>query len=314
MGICFDGTLILPATPELREPRKALMLFNRTLSELLLGGVYCEAVQPDDLGYGTLTFHGYTRIEGGGYGASASLHKAARTKHIGTLDVIRLLDPEIITKDEIDRAFSAGRELLRELTEIPREQLLHAVTYYVKGQWAESLIHAWTTTERIIEIAWQNHVCNADLAPSKKRKEFLRDHRTWTSSAKLEVLLQKGLLKIETYEKLDLARKARNQFAHNGIGPSQTEALEALRGGLELGSLCASGFQDATRFSHVIDVATSRCRAELYPKKSRFESSEASHWLPLPPIPGYKEWGDLPFELIEDICLKPLESTEPQEN
>lgn len=210
MGICFDGTLILPATPALREPGKALMLFNRTLSELLLGGVYCEAVQPDDLAYGSLTLHGYTRIEGGGYGAAASLHKAARTKHIGMLDVIRLLNPEIITKDEIERAFSAGRQLLRELTEIPREQLLYAFTYYVKGQWAESLIHAWTTTERIIEIAWQNQVCNVNLA-SKTRKQFLSDHRTWTSSTKLEVLFQKGLLKIETYS-MSPARRAINSL------------------------------------------------------------------------------------------------------
>ena len=90
MGICFDGTLVLPATPELREIPKALALFNRTLSELVVGGVYCEAVQPDEIGYGSLTLHGYTRLLGGGGGAAASLHKAARTKHIGTLDVIRV--------------------------------------------------------------------------------------------------------------------------------------------------------------------------------------------------------------------------------
>jgi hypothetical protein len=316
LGICFDGTLVLPATNELRAPRTALTVFNRTLSELLLGGLYCEAVEPDDIGYGSLTLHGYARINGGGEGASVSLHRAARTKHIGTLDVIRLLNPEIVSKNELEEASSLGRKLLKELAGIPREQLLYAVTYYVRGQWAESLIHAWTTTERIIEIAWESHVCNAKLASSKKRKQFLNDHRTWTSSAKLEVLFQKGLIEIETCEKLDQARKARNNFAHNGIVPSQADALMGLSGGFELGSLCASNFEDTTRFDHVIELAKSKCRPEIYPKKDRFESSEVSHWLSLPPIPGDKAWGDQPFDLIEDICLQPLaeaETTRPHD-
>jgi hypothetical protein len=312
MGICFDGTLVLPATPELREIPKALALFNRTLSELAVGGVYCEAVQPDDIGYGSLTLHGYTRLLGGGGGASASLHKAARTKHIGTIDVIRLLNPEVIDQAELERAFSAGRKRLQQLDGIPREQLLYAITYYVKGQWAESLIHAWTTTERIIEIAWASHVCNAALASSKKRKQFLNDHRTWTSSAKLEVLFQKGLLPINTYEKLDVARKARNAFAHQGVVPARQAALEALAGGLELASLCTTGFQDTTTFKHVVELAASRCRTELYPTKTQFSTSEVSHWLSLPPVPGFKEWGSEPFEIIEEICLKELSQKGPE--
>jgi hypothetical protein len=306
LGICFDGTLLLPAKNDLREPRTALRIFNRALSELLLGGLYCEAVEPDDIGYGSLTLHGYTRISGGGEGASISLHKAARTKHIGTIDVIRLLNPTIVSKNELEAASSLGRKLLEELEEIPSEQLLYAVTYYVRGQWAESLIHSWTTTERIIEIAWMRHVCNAKLAPSKKRKQFLNDHRTWTSSAKLEVLFQKGLLGVETHEKLDQARKARNDFAHRGIVPSQTDALMGLRGGFELGSLCASNLESTTRFDHVIELAKSKCRPDIYPKKDRFEASEVSHWLSLPPLPGDKAWGDQPFDIIEDICLQPL--------
>lgn len=306
MGICFDGTLVLPATHELREAPKALALFNRTLSELMVGGVYCEAVQPDDISYGSLTLHGYTNLLGGGKGALASLHIAARTKHIGSIDVIRLLTPEAIDKAELERAFLSGRKRLKRLDGIPREQLLYAITYYVKRQWAESLIHAWTITERIIEIAWASHVCNPALAGSKKRKQFLNDHRTWTSSAKLEVLFQKSLLPLETYEKLDIARKARNAFAHEGQVPTQEIVLEALTGGLELASLCTSEFRDTTTLKHVVELAASRCHTELYPKKTQFSSSEVSHWLSLPPVPGFKEWGNEPFEIIEEICLKKL--------
>ena len=39
LGICFDGTLVLPAIPKFQERSNALAQFNETLAELLLGGV-----------------------------------------------------------------------------------------------------------------------------------------------------------------------------------------------------------------------------------------------------------------------------------
>lgn len=79
-----------------------------------------------------------------------------------------------------------------------------------------------------------------------------------------------------------------------------------MAGGLELASLCTTGFQDTTTFKHVVELAISRCHAELYPTKTQFSTSEVSHWLSLPPVPGFKEWGSEPFEIIEEICLKEL--------
>jgi transposase len=140
----------------------------------------------------------------------------------------------------------------------------------------------------------------------KKRQQFLNDHRTWTSSAKLEVLFQKNLLNNDVYGKLDQARKARNDFAHRGAAPSQEVALIALTGAFEFASLCASDFKDATLFEQVITLATSRCHSELYPEKREIESTKVNHWLALPPLPGDKTWGDQPYEVIEDLCLKPL--------
>ena len=113
LGICFDGTLILPATKEFLNADFALKTFNTALSELLLGGIYSEAVSPDDIGYGRITLSAYARIDGGGDGAAASFHRAARTKHVGTLDVIRLLKPETIQIDDVERALAAGRRATR---------------------------------------------------------------------------------------------------------------------------------------------------------------------------------------------------------
>jgi hypothetical protein len=309
LGICFDGTLVLPATPEFRIGENALAVFNRTLSELLVGGLYCEAVAPDDLSAGTITLTAYTKIIVGGIGANASLHKAARTKHIGALDVIQLFKPEIVSVDDITSALSAGRELLSPLKDLPREQILYGVTYYGQRQWAESLIHVWTTTERLLEIAWKERIVQPAKATSKKRREFLEDHRTWTASAKLEVLFQKGLFDTEIYDKLDRARRARNDFAHRGVVPSQEQALVAIDGAFELASLCASSFKKKNRFDSVVKLATLISRREPFRSKTytgKGDLAGATHFLSVPPIPGDEEWGEKEFEIISELCLKPL--------
>src|SRR6185503_1582651 len=61
LGVSFDGSLVLPATKEFRLQETALDKFNETLGILLLGGIYCEAVQPTDISYGSLFIGGYLR-------------------------------------------------------------------------------------------------------------------------------------------------------------------------------------------------------------------------------------------------------------
>lgn len=306
LGICFDGTLLLPDLPRYKDRSVALSLFNKTLTELLVGGIYCEAVTPDDLGYGVLSFTSYARILSGGRGPAASLHKAARTRHIGTLDVISLLKPEMVTIEKLTSSLSSGRRLLAKLGDIPLEQVLYGTTFYVRKQWAESLIHIWTTTERIVELAWQKHVVLSNGIPTKKRRAFLDDHRTWSASAKLEVLFQKSLLPAEVLATLDEVRKARNDFAHRGLVPSHEIATKALVGCFQLAALSASEFQDKELFNELVASVIQRGSPSPHSQQSKNQQIEVSHWLPLPPLPGDEEWGDKPYEVIDELRLAPI--------
>jgi len=305
LGVCFDGTLVLPAVEQYRDRFAALSKFNQTLVELLIGGMYCEAAEPDDIGYGNLSLEGYTRILGGANGPAAAMHTAARMKMLGSLDNIQLLSPEIVSVDDVNLALASGRALLSNLGSVPQEQILYGATFYVRKQWAESLLHLWTTTERLVETAWNRHVLAYPSSPSKSRRAFLEDHRTWTVSAKLEVLHQKQLLPAETYEMLDEARKARNNFAHRGVAPNRHLAHQALKACFEMASLCASNFEHTSLFSAVVDLVEARCNPDLYSKSARLEA-EPTHWLAVPPLPGDKHWGAKPYEVIEELRLLPL--------
>lgn len=306
LAMCFDGTLVLPALQKFKDKDLALAQFNATLTEILIGGVYCEAVTPEDIAYGSLTHTGYARIYGSQRGPSLSFHLAARTKCIGPLDTMRLLNPATITVEELHKSLRFGRELLGKLGEIPREQVLYGTTFYVKNQWAESLIHMWTTTERIIELAWERYVVHASKDVSKRRRAFLDDHRSWPVSSKLEVLFQKNLLPLNTYEMLDDARKARNEFAHKGIAPSQDHASKALSACFELASLCASGFERTDLFEKIVSLVKGRCETDILPKSPKPDLSDCEAWMAIPPIPGDENWGDRECEIIKEICLQPI--------
>lgn len=306
LGVCFDGTMILPATKAYLDRDIAFSKFNQTLAELLVGGIYCEAPQPDDIGYGSLSHEGYSRILGGATGPAAAIRNAARLKMLSSLDSMTLLSPETVTVAEMEAALERGRGLLSKLGSIPQEQMLHGTTFYVRKQWAESLLHLWTTTERILETAWIRHVTGYPTNPSKGRREFLSDHRTWTAAAKLEVLLQKELLPERTYEALTEVRKSRNAFAHRGVAPNHDIARQALVSCFEIASLCASSFAEQDLFADVVDVVEKRCHPELLPNRERDPPLSPTHWLAIPPLPGDKDWGDRPYEVIEELRLMPV--------
>ena len=47
-------TLLLPMVEEFSDPYYVLSIFNKFLTSLLLGGEYCEAILPEDLGVGLI--------------------------------------------------------------------------------------------------------------------------------------------------------------------------------------------------------------------------------------------------------------------
>lgn len=310
LGISFDGSLVLPASPEFRTRESALDKFNETLGILLLGGIYSEAVQPTDISFGTLFFNGYLKQHNGGTGHESVFHKAIQTKYVSTLDVISLLKPKTISKTELEDAYKKGKEYYLKLNKLSPNLLLNGTSNYVRHQWAEGLIFLWTSVEQVINIIWikeviQNETEIDDLIEG--RSKFLKDFRTWTTSTKIELLYQKGFLKTKQYQLLNKARKTRNDFVHNGKELTQENVKCALDGLFQMISLVISSYQNPDLLNETLETIYKNQRGDLIPKRTKFSKEEVTHWLSLPPLPGDSDWGDKEYEIIEDLVLKPLE-------
>lgn len=311
MAVCFDGTFALPAIEKYRTRESALETFNRVLAEILLGGVYVEAMAPDDLCLGRLTYDGYCRSYSASEGSVARFHSALRTKHVSILEVMKIFQPQTISVERLQEVVAAGRTKLSAIGPVSPETLLYGSTFYARHQWAEALIHLWTSAEQIIEILWRDQIVNGRHVtglPKKSRKQFLQDTRTWTSSARIELLFQLRLLPDETCAHLDRARKARNEFVHTGKKPSRGAVEAGLIALFQLASLKTSEYKDYNCYDDSIAIIREEANDFRDWEKARepIPVQAGQHWLPIPPIPGDVNWGDKPYEVIDDLRLAPL--------
>ena len=307
LGIAFDGSLILPAIAEFHNKENSLEKFNIFLGTLLLGGIYSESVEPENISYGTLFFDGYSKIHGGGTGYVANFHKSIRTKVVGLLDSIKLLKPKSLKIEEIEKSYSKGKKISDQIVDLSPKLLLDGTSNYVRQQWAESMIFLWTSIEQIINIIWKRDIIDIDISePINGRKEFLKDFRTWTTSTKIELLYQKKIIPLSVYKFLNSARKSRNDFIHNGTKLNEEKVKNALEGLFKLISLTISNYKSTTELDNILKVIYKNQKGEFFPEKRTLKIDEVSHWLAIPAIPGDRHWGNKKYEIIQELVLQPL--------
>lgn len=307
MLVGFDGSLAMPALPEFSEPGKALKIFNRVFFEMLLGGVYTEGAAPSDICSGWLFKTGYIRLHGG-HSRNSSLHFALRDKTASISDNIVLLDQKPITLAFLERAIKRGRSILSKSEPISHEVALAGTTHYVAGALAEALTCLWTCVEQLVSKIWRDEVeakAQGDSIPN--RSGFLKDYRVWTTSARIELLFQKGLLTADTYRHLNEARKARNEFIHRGDQPNLDEVTAALTAMFHLLSACATAYKNIHLLDKACQEVVERC---VIRPRSTDEKIEPSYWRDIARLPGEVQFEGKfkPF----DLKLRPISEIDPR--
>lgn len=310
LGMAFDGSLILPLLPKFKDKQIAIEIFNRTLGELLLGGIFTEAVLPENITIGRLTLDSYFNQVSMPKGLISQFHAAILSKHVGNLDVIKLLNPPKIILSKINNSLIRGREILKRIPTFSTDVLLSGTSFFIKHQWHEALILFWTNVEQVVDYIWENEIVKKDSPENIKisgRKTFLQDYRTWPVSTRIEVLYQRGLINIRLYKFFNNARKARNELIHKGIYPTQKSVISAICGLFKLISLVISDYKDSKSLNDVYKLIFKYRMGEIELKEKKLSLDKVTCWLELPSIPGDVSWGDQPFEVIESLKLKKID-------
>lgn len=278
-----DGALALPPIPELRSDQTAVEYLNRCLAALLLGGIYCEAITPDGLDLGSIIDWRYIRSSRSGMSAPNRFHKLIRYGHAPALEAIALFQPRTVAFASLTRAMQIGLGVLNRLPTVSGDYFLRGVTGIARRDWGAALANTWIVAEQIISELWRRHVIEPTAGEdnSRARRDQLNDTRTWTASARIEMLFQKGVLSRETVASLSRARKARNNLSHEGTHPTQSDALSAYEGVCGLLTVALNGERlplfDLDLADHVLSDPFAP------PKHLTFEPT---HWMEIPKLPG----------------------------
>jgi hypothetical protein len=286
MVIARDGALALPPIPELRSDQAAVEYFNRCLAGLLLGGIYCEAINLDGLDLGCIIDWKYVRSQHNGASATNRFHKHIRYRNASALESIHLYKPRSVKLSALDFAMKTGLATLKRLEPMRGEYLLKGATGLARRDWGSALTNLWIVTEQLLEGLWAREIVEPARAldTSKARKDQLNDNRAWTAATRIEMLHQKGLFDLATLTALSKARKARNDLAHRGVHPSENDVNACYTGIRSLTSVVLGG--DALPLLR-LDLADHSLSDPFAPPEQR--GIEPEFWMAIPKLPGEEE-------------------------
>jgi len=308
MTIGFDGSLILPVFGKSIKKITYQKIFNSFLGKLLFGGIFFEAISPEDICLGQITKEGYYRYNPPVNGLGARIHYLLQEVEVSSLEAIRLWNPQIIKLSSIESAYKKGNEFFKKFPKISIDLILNGITYLIKWEWSQALIFIWTSIEQTIDQIWYEEVYDKrnERGEIPKRKNFLEDTRTWTTSARIELFYQMGLFNPNIYILFNKVRQARNNFIHEGNTPEESDAMCALDLLMTFLSLKASDYKKTDDLDEIQELIKMYVRNGLFPEKKEISDNEVIAWREIRPIPGYENWGDKKFEKVDGFAFKKI--------
>ena len=76
----------------------------------------------------------------------------------------------------------------------------------------------------------------------------------------------------------------------------------------QLCSLRITSYKDKFTLNDVIDDIKSRSKLYTDWDRKGEPIEGVTQWLEMPPLPGDNQWGDSPFEITEELQLKPIKT------
>ena len=297
MVVARDGAVGLPVLPPTKDIYSATEQFNQCFAALLVGGVYCEAINPDGLEFGFVLDWRYLRLQSDSQAAPNVFHRQVRLQMAPPIEAARLVGPRTIEVTAIEAAMRVGRSVLGRVPEISPEFLLKGVTGVARRDWAAALSNLWVVVEQITSHLWEQRV----LTPARAnrtvtgRLDQLADTRTWTVATRHELLHQVGALPASVLSELSVARRARNALAHRGQHPGETESRAAYASTLSLLEIACGELPIPLKG---LDLADHTLSDPFVPREAG--PIEPTHWMPIPKLPGEEE-----LERLEAIERSP---------
>ncbi len=115
------------------------------------------------------------------------------------------------------------------------ESVYFAAYRYLERRSGEAVVVAWTVCEQLLSAAWSSLLEDTKSLGrmTGKRRDKLQG-RDYTASVMTEMLELNDRIDIDLYGRIEVARKARNDWVHKTREPNNSEVSESIRTALDL--------------------------------------------------------------------------------
>ena len=194
------------------------------LSLLNLGGLYFSPVSDKNLAHINIENNTLSQVSGGG--DRYSVVTMARADHrvripfvFGTPMIdFNWVGMRILNGLDVTNCYDLGKRIADGLnfenTEIALS--LEAYRNYTIHKWNNTLLLGWAFIEILIDKVWKKTILAAVSNTEEKRRERLKDNRTYSASVKTEILYVNNVIELDTYNGLNGLRSIRNSLIHEG--------------------------------------------------------------------------------------------------
>ena len=225
--VCGDGALGIKIDGGISED-DIIVHYNDLLCKLFLGGMSVEAITNRDIVNGNIYKSKSIWPVGFGESWNSHIHAELRMRVVGVTDAILLYQPEerMITIEKMKEKIEEGNKIVSEIPNLSTFHLINGITEFHHRSWSSALTFLWVIVEEITDYLWLRNIIDKVTGEnSKKRKEMLKDTRTYTMAVKQEILLQLGVLNENIYNNIFEIRQARNKLVHEGKMISENKAI-----------------------------------------------------------------------------------------
>ncbi len=189
--------------------QKVAAAFNVIICELCLNGFVSEPAAPGFIAAGRL-INGIGLIKSSKQATNGERNIARATALISAPHLLvgsLQYDPIDTTDFSVDRA-----RMLTAISPTLPAFVAGAYFLYSRDQWAEAMVDGWVIIEQYVDNLWSEFLATLAL----DRRKRLSDPRSYSTAARLELLLTSGRVPESLYSSMSVARKHRNDLMHRG--------------------------------------------------------------------------------------------------
>lgn len=222
--ISYDGAIAIPQCEAVSTRAKAIEKLNEILCCLLIGGIHAETLTSSELAIGSI----YNKDQLFSNSAS-SIHSNLRNNWASPNErFLPLIHPRVLKLNDLQKAFEQGQKCLRNIPQISPFFIINGYTSLANQNNIDALNNLWIAIEQLTSYLWdkiylKNSYSNHVKQLHTKYQSKIKNNEI---RAKHEILQAANIISSSSLSILNIARRARNDLAHQGITPIRKIIVE----------------------------------------------------------------------------------------